>query len=305
MSPEEILNKFKMGKPDTRFSDIGGLNDVKNKLISIGIAFKHMSVYESWGTRPPRGIVLYGKPGTGKTMLCKALANECDAEVYHLDIAQLGSMWRGQEEKMIKAIFEGLRKRQGLFVLLIDEIDAIWGAKNNNSEASNKAKNTWLSQIEGLMDDPIGSRFLVVGTTNRIESIDPAFLRSGRLDWKIEIPAPSPNELIDIINALIFTFTRTANRPLFKEEFGKNEDKIRKVLANKKLTDSDIHEILRRLTESKAQEEAKNGERPDRITLKDFLEMLENYCKENDNNNNLSVGNSRVFGFASLVSSTV
>ena len=175
--------------PDVNWSDVGGLDDVKNKLKeAVEWPLKQPEVFQRMGIRPPRGILLYGPPGTGKTLLAKAVAKESEANFILVNGPSLLSKWVGESEKAVREIFRKARQTSPT-ILFFDEIDALVPRRGRGSgegsQATEKIVNQVLTEMDGLesLND-----VLVVGATNRPDIIDPALLRQGRFDRVIFTP---------------------------------------------------------------------------------------------------------------------
>ena len=185
--------------PDVKFEDIGGLEDVKQELKEmIEFPVKYAALFEDMGTVPPKGALLYGPPGCGKTMLAKAIANECSANFISIKGPQLLSKWFGESEGNVREIFNKARGSAPC-VLFFDEIDSIAVARGSTSGGpgiSDRIVNQLLAEMDG-----VGERknVFVIGATNNIGSVDKAVLRPGRLDQFIYIPLPDPPAVRSIL----------------------------------------------------------------------------------------------------------
>ncbi|VAH67644.1 unnamed protein product [Triticum turgidum subsp. durum] len=151
----------------------------------------HKEQFQKLGIRPPKGVLLYGPPGTGKTLMARACAAQTNATFLKLAGPQLVQMFIGDGAKLVRDAFE-LAKEKAPCIIFIDEIDAI-GTKRFDSEVSGdrEVQRTMLellNQLDGFSSD---ERIKVIAATNRADILDPALLRSGRLDRKIEFPHPT------------------------------------------------------------------------------------------------------------------
>src|SRR3989344_4925542 len=167
--------------PDVGWVDIGGMEDVKNKLReAVEWPLKKPEVFKRMGIRPPRGILLYGPPGTGKTLLAKAVAKESEANFILVNGPSLLSKWVGESEKAVREIFRKARQTAPT-ILFFDEIDALVPRRGSgdNSHAQERVVNQMLTEMDGLesLNDVV-----VIGATNRPDIVDPALLRQGRFD---------------------------------------------------------------------------------------------------------------------------
>ncbi len=176
-------------KPDVRYEDIGGLDDVKSKLREmIEWPLKHGEMFKKTGITPPRGIILSGPPGTGKTMLAKAVAKESDANFISVKGPELISKWVGESEKHVREIFKKARQ-VAPSIIFFDEFDSIGSTRSGSSSSNSNERvvNQLLTELDGIEEL---SGVTVVAATNRVDLIDPALLRPGRFDEIIELEAP-------------------------------------------------------------------------------------------------------------------
>lgn len=173
------------------FKDVVGMDKVKDKLYDIIDQFKNEEKYKAWHIKPIRAILLYGSPGTGKTYISEALANEIDATFIQKNISDILQKYIGESEKQIKNLFEDAREREGKTVIFIDEIDSI--AKKRNSSETSEARNSVLNELLSQMSSQNNEKIFLIFATNALNLLDSAFLRSGRVDFKIEVPLPDFN----------------------------------------------------------------------------------------------------------------
>uniref|UniRef100_A0A2P2MLB9 Uncharacterized protein MANES_08G117200 n=1 Tax=Rhizophora mucronata TaxID=61149 RepID=A0A2P2MLB9_RHIMU len=179
-------------KPTEDYNDIGGLEKQIQELVeAIVLPMTHSERFQKLGIRPPKGVLLYGPPGTGKTLMARACAAQTNATFLKLAGPQLVQMFIGDGAKLVRDAFQ-LAKEKSPCIIFIDEIDAI-GTKRFDSEVSGdrEVQRTMLellNQLDGFSSD---ERIKVIAATNRADILDPALMRSGRLDRKIEFPHPS------------------------------------------------------------------------------------------------------------------
>lgn len=179
-------------KPSEDYSDIGGLDKQIQELVeAIVLPMTHKERFDALGIRPPKGILLYGPPGTGKTLIARACAAQTNATYLKLAGPQLVQMFIGDGAKLVRDAF-ALAKEKAPCIIFIDEVDAI-GTKRFDSELSGdrEVQRTMLellNQLDGFSSD---ERIKVIAATNRADTLDPALMRSGRLDRKIEFPHPA------------------------------------------------------------------------------------------------------------------
>ncbi|EGV61867.1 26S proteasome regulatory subunit 6A [Yamadazyma tenuis] len=179
-------------KPTEDYADIGGLDKQIEELIeAVVLPMKQADKFKTLGIKPPKGALMYGPPGTGKTLLARACAAQSGATFLKLAAPQLVQMFIGDGAKLVRDAF-ALAKEKAPTIIFIDELDAI-GTKRFDSDKSGdrEVQRTMLellNQLDGFGSD---DRVKVLAATNRVDTLDPALLRSGRLDRKIEFPLPS------------------------------------------------------------------------------------------------------------------
>jgi len=178
-------------KPTEDYNDIGGLDSQIQELIEAVVRpMTHAHLFEQIGIKPPKGVLLYGPPGTGKTLLARACAAKTNACFLKLAGPQLVQMFIGDGAKMVRDAFD-LAREKSPAIIFIDEIDAI-GTKRFDSEKSGdrEVQRTMLELLNQLDGFATNDTIKVIAATNRPELLDPALLRSGRIDRKIEFPLP-------------------------------------------------------------------------------------------------------------------
>jgi transitional endoplasmic reticulum ATPase len=176
--------------PDARWSDVVGLDALRGVLErAILLPLARPDLFASLGIKPPRGVLLHGRPGTGKTLLARALANEAAANFISVRGPELLSEWQGASERALRDLFARARMAAPC-ILFFDEIDAVAGRRGGADGATvERMVAQLLTEMDGV-SDPGG--VMVVGATNRPDRIDPALLRPGRFDLVVEIPLPGP-----------------------------------------------------------------------------------------------------------------
>ena len=183
--------------PNIKWADIGGLGNVKQELIeAVEWPLKHPDAFKRLGVRPPRGILLYGAPGTGKTLLAKAVANESEANFILVKGPELLSKWVGESEKAVREIFKKARQVSPC-IIFFDEIDALAPRRglSFDSHVSERVVNQLLTEIDGLEDL---HDVVVIAATNRPDIVDTALLRPGRFDRMILTPVPDEITRLEI-----------------------------------------------------------------------------------------------------------
>jgi len=187
-------------KPTEEYNDIGGLDKQIQELVeAIVLPMTHKERFESIGIKPPKGVLLYGPPGTGKTLLARACAAQTNSCYLKLAGPQLVQMFIGDGAKLVRDAFL-LAREKAPAIIFIDELDAI-GTKRFDSDISGdrEVQRTMLellNQLDGFSSD---TQVKVIAATNRIDILDPALLRSGRLDRKIEFPLPNEEARVRIL----------------------------------------------------------------------------------------------------------
>lgn len=185
-------------KPTEEYSDIGGCDKQINELIeAVVLPMTHAEMFTSIGVRPPKGVLLHGPPGTGKTLLARACAKQTDAIFLKLAGPQLVQMFIGDGAKLVRDAFELAKEKiksgnKSGAIIFIDELDAIgtkrFGGEQSGDREVQRTMLELLSQLDGFSSD---EKIKVIAATNRPDVLDPALLRSGRLDRKIELPHPT------------------------------------------------------------------------------------------------------------------
>ncbi len=196
--------------PNIKWEDVGGLKDVKQQLKeAVEWPLKYPEVFTRMGIRPPRGILLYGPPGAGKTLLAKAVANESDANFISVKGPEVFSKWVGESEKAVREIFKKARQNSPT-VIFLDEIDSIAPRRESHADShvTDTVLNQLLTEMDGLEDL---HDVVVIGATNRPDMIDTALTRPGRFDRLIFIPVPDSKAREEIFKI------HTKHMPLAKD----------------------------------------------------------------------------------------
>ncbi len=169
------------------YEDIGGL-DEELELVreTIELPLSEPEVFTRLGVDPPKGVLLYGPPGTGKTLIARAVANEVDATFITVDGPEIMSKYKGESEERLREVFERASD-EAPSIVFFDEIDSIAGKRDDGGDVENRVVGQLLSLMDGL--DARGD-VIVIGATNRADTIDPALRRGGRFDREIEIGVP-------------------------------------------------------------------------------------------------------------------
>ncbi|WP_192645942.1 CDC48 family AAA ATPase [Sphingopyxis sp. OAS728] len=222
--------------PKTRWSDIGGLDAARDKLIEgIELPLKNPEAFRRLGIRAAKGFLLYGPPGTGKTLLAKAAARESDANFISIKSSDLLSKWYGESEQQIARLFARARAVAPT-IIFIDELDSLVPARGSGAsgepQVTERVVNTILAEMDGIEEM---QSVVVIGATNRPNLIDPALLRPGRLDELIYVSVPNAEGRKRILEI------QTGKMPLAK-------DVDLTVLAEKsdRFTGADLEDLTRR-----------------------------------------------------------
>eukprot|EP01089_Gocevia_fonbrunei_P021696 TRINITY_DN8518_c0_g1_i5.p1 TRINITY_DN8518_c0_g1~~TRINITY_DN8518_c0_g1_i5.p1 ORF type:complete len:810 (+),score=272.96 TRINITY_DN8518_c0_g1_i5:289-2430(+) len=188
--------------PTVTWQDIGGLEDVKRELIeTVQLPVLRPELFRKFGMQPSKGVLFYGPPGCGKTLLAKAIANECQANFISVKGPELLTMWFGESESNVRDIFDKARQASPC-VLFFDELDSIARSRGSSVGDAGGAGDRVINQILTEMDG-VGAKknVFIIGATNRPDIIDPAILRPGRLDQLIYIPLPDLPSRLSILKS--------------------------------------------------------------------------------------------------------
>mmetsp|Transcript_62077 Transcript_62077/g.173335 ORF Transcript_62077/g.173335 Transcript_62077/m.173335 type:complete len:466 (-) Transcript_62077:78-1475(-) len=229
--PEEFDSRVQAMEVDERpteeYSDIGGADQQIQELIeAVVLPMTHKDMFDTIGIRPPKGVLLHGPPGTGKTLLARACANQTNAIFLKLAGPQLVQMFIGDGAKLIRDAFELAKAKikQGVSagaILFIDEIDAIgtkrFGGDQSGDREVQRTMLELLSQLDGFSSNEM---IKVIAATNRPDVLDPALLRSGRLDRKIELPHPNEEARAKIL--AIHSRKMNVNKEVVFEELSRS-----------------------------------------------------------------------------------
>jgi transitional endoplasmic reticulum ATPase len=247
------MREFYVERSKVWWQDVGGLDDVKEALTDNLIsAMKEPTKFTKMGIKPPKGALIYGPPGCGKTMIARALATESGANMILVKGPELLSKWVGESEKGIREIFRKA-KASSPCVVIFDELDSLVRSKSGEGGVSE----TVLSQLLTEIEEGISSRVVVVGITNRPDVLDNSLLRTGRLDLVLYVPPPDEKGRLEIIKIL------TEKMPLDKDV------KLQEIaVATQNYSGADLAALCREA----AIQAMRNG--TGKITSKDFANSL-------------------------------
>lgn len=246
--------------PTVRWSDIGGLDQARDKLIEgIELPLKHPEAFRRLGIRPAKGFLLYGPPGTGKTLLAKAAARESEANFIATKSSDLLSKWYGESEQQIARLFARARAVAPT-IIFIDELDSLVPVRGTGGtsepQVTERVVNTLLAEMDGLEEL---QSVVVIGATNRPNLIDPALLRPGRLDELIYVPVPDAAGRGRILEI------HTGKMPLAKDV-----DLASLSARAERFTGADLEDLVRRA----GLQALKRSIGSDQVTMADFEAAL-------------------------------
>merc|ERR1719436_287204 len=231
---DPMVTVMKLEKaPTESYADIGGLDaQIQEIKEAVELPLTHPEYYEEMGIKPPKGVILYGPPGTGKTLLAKAVANQTSATFLRVVGSELIQKYLGDGPKLVRELFR-VAEEHSPSIVFIDEIDAV-GTKRyeSNSGGTREIQRTMLELLNQLDGFDERGDVKVIMATNKIDSLDPALIRPGRLDRKIEFPLPDLKTKKKIFS--IHTKRMTLSDDVVFEEF---------VMAKDELSGADIKAI--------------------------------------------------------------
>merc|ERR1712137_53100 len=199
---DPLVSVMKVDKaPLESYADIGGLQkQIQEIKESVELPLTHPELYEGIGIRPPKGVILYGEPGTGKTLLAKAVANQTSATFLRIVGSELIKKYLGEGPKLVRELFR-VADEMSPTIVFIDEIDAVGSKRyDSSSGGTREIQRTMLELLNQLDGFDERGDVKVIMATNKIESLDPALIRPGRIDRKIEFPLPDTKTKRHIFN---------------------------------------------------------------------------------------------------------
>jgi len=224
------MREFYVERPKVWWKDVGGLDNIKKALTdNLIVAMKEPNKFTKMGVRPPRGALIYGPPGCGKTLLGRAVATETGANMILVRGPEILSKWIGESEKAVREIFRKA-KAAAPCVVIFDELDSLARFKSGEGGASENVLSQLLTEIE----EGISSRVVVIGITNRPDILDNSLLRTGRLDLVLYVEPPDEKGRLEIIKIL------TKKMPLV------NDVKLQEIaIATQNYTGADLAALCR------------------------------------------------------------
>jgi len=266
---EKVNEIVPVEKTDINFSNVGGLEDVKERFNKAIIEpLKKPKIYKKYGTKAGGGILLYGPPGCGKTFVVRAAAGECGVSFITKKISEILGKYVGESEKNIKAMFDAAKKHAPS-ILFIDEIDAIGGRRSDAKGYEKQLINSFLQEFGGF--EGMKEAVLVIAATNEPWSVDPAIRRSGRFSTQILVPNPDEKARKQIFE------TYTTKHPDRKKMIAENVNIDVLVEKTEGYSSADIEKICEEAASIPRDEELE-GKPERKIEMHDFLKVLSE-CK--------------------------
>ena len=243
------------------FSDVGGLDAMKDEIrMKIIVPFQRPDLFRTYGKRVGGGVLMYGPPGCGKTMLARATAGECKATFLNVTIDSILDMYYGESERKLAGVFESARTRIPS-VLFFDEIEAIGGSRQQIRNSPGKSLvNQLLAEMDGMASK--NDNVLVIAATNAPWHVDSALRRPGRFDRVLFVPPPDEAARLEILRLHL------RKRPLHADV---NAGEIARKTAD--FSGADLSELVERATEFPLQEAMRGGE-PRPLTQADLVSAL-------------------------------
>lgn len=197
---DPLVSLMKVEKvPDSTYDMVGGLDkQIEEVKDVIELPIKHPELYDATGISQPKGVLLYGPPGTGKTLLARAVAHHSDCTFIRVSGSELVQKYIGEGARLVRELFV-MAKQNAPSIIFMDEIDSIGGKRGESGKGDSEVQRTMLELLNQLDGFDSVNNVKIVMATNRIDILDPALLRPGRIDRKIEFPNPNIEAREDIL----------------------------------------------------------------------------------------------------------
>jgi len=197
---DPLVSLMKVEKvPDSTYDMIGGLDQqIKEIKEVIELPIKHPELFESLGIAQPKGVILYGPPGTGKTLLARAVAHHTDCCFIRVSGSELVQKYIGEGSRMVRELFV-MAREHAPSIIFMDEVDSIGSARGDEGKGDSEVQRTMMELLNQLDGFEANKAIKVLMATNRLDILDPALLRPGRIDRKIEFPNPNEPARLDIL----------------------------------------------------------------------------------------------------------
>jgi ATP-dependent 26S proteasome regulatory subunit len=241
----------------TRLEDVGGLDDVKRQLREIALSFRHPEIMEKWAVDRPQGILLYGEPGTGKTMLVDAFASEAGANLWRIKSTEIHESPLGNSEANIQAIFDQAKAMKDKTILFFDEFEAVISVVDSPGpggadHAKNAVAAIFKQEMNSLTKE--NPNLIVVAATNKLDRIDSSLIRPGRFDIRLYVQMPDKASREQIFTSIIANCLINAEDDFIMFDNDVSLDELAE--ATDGMSGADINEILRRVRFDHAMQEA-------------------------------------------------
>jgi 26S proteasome regulatory subunit T6 len=199
---DPLVSLMKVEKvPDSTYDNVGGLDkQIKEIKEVIELPIKHPELFDSLGVQQPKGVLLYGPPGTGKTLLARAVAHHTDCTFIRVSGSELVQKYIGEGSRMVRELFVMAREHAPSLIFM-DEVDSIGGTRSEGGGGGgdSEVQRTMLELLNQLDGFEATNKIKIIMATNRIDILDPALLRPGRIDRKVEFPNPGEDARLDIL----------------------------------------------------------------------------------------------------------